>query len=73
MILDGYCFQSDGAGGKWLASCLLLLCHQVKKKMSVEDFLKNNRGINDGQDLPAEFLRALYDRIVHDEIQVRLT
>ena len=25
---------------------------QVKKKMSREGFLKNNRGINDGQDLP---------------------
>jgi hypothetical protein len=43
----------------------------VKKKMSTEDFLKNNRGINDGQDLPAEFMRSLYERIVSNEIQVR--
>jgi brefeldin A-inhibited guanine nucleotide-exchange protein len=43
---------------------------QVKKKMTAEDFLKNNRGINDGQDLPADFMRSLYDRIVSNEIQV---
>jgi hypothetical protein len=43
----------------------------VKKKMSAEDFLKNNRGINDGQDLPPEFMRSLYERIVSNEIQVR--
>lgn len=46
---------------------------QVKKKMSVEDFLKNNRGINDGSDLPPDFMRALYDRIVHNEIKVRFS
>lgn len=46
---------------------------QVKKKMGVDDFLKNNRGINDGQDLPQEFMRSLYDRIVNNEIKVRVT
>jgi hypothetical protein len=45
----------------------------VKKKMTAEDFLKNNRGINDGQDLPADFMRSLYDRIVSNEIQVHLS
>lgn len=53
-----------------LLSLLLLLALQVKKKMSAEDFLKNNRGINDGQDLPADFMRSLYDRIVSNEIKV---
>ena len=49
----------------------LLRCVQVKKKMSAEDFLKNNRGINDGADLAPEFMRSLYERIVCNEIQVR--
>lgn len=49
---------------------MLVLLLQVKKKMSADDFLKNNRGINDGQDLPAEFMRSLYDRIVNNEIKV---
>jgi hypothetical protein len=43
---------------------------QVKVKMSVEGFLKNNRGINDGADLDPDFMRALYDRIVSNEIKV---
>lgn len=42
----------------------------VKKKMSKEDFLRNNRGINDGGDLDQEFMESLYDRIVTDEIKM---
>ena len=44
---------------------------QVKKKMSKEGFLKNNRGINDGQDLPEDFMCALYDRIINNEIKMK--
>ena len=29
---------------------------QVKKKMTKEDFIKMNRGINDNKDLPVDFL-----------------
>lgn len=42
----------------------------VKKKMSKEDFLRNNRGINDGGDLDSQFMESLYDRIVSDEIKM---
>ncbi len=35
---------------------------QVKKKMSRTDFLKNNRGINEGENLPDDFLEDLYER-----------
>lgn len=42
----------------------------VKKKMSKEDFLRNNRGINDGGDLDSQFMESLYDRIVGDEIKM---
>ena len=34
-----------------------------EKKMSKENFLKNNRGIANGSDLPGEFLGAIYDSI----------
>ncbi|GFH13962.1 SEC7 domain-containing protein [Haematococcus lacustris] len=44
---------------------------QVKKKMSKEAFLKNNRGINDKQDLPEDFMSALYDRIASNEIKMK--
>lgn len=38
----------------------------------VQDFLKNNRGINDGGDLPQDYMIALYDRIVNDEIKMKV-
>jgi len=34
----------------------------VKHKMTKEGFVKNNRGIDDGGDVAAEHLEALYDR-----------
>lgn len=38
----------------------------------VQDFLKNNRGINDGADLPEEYMTELYDRIINDEIKMKV-
>ena len=43
---------------------------QVKKKMNPEDFIKNNRGINDGENLPEDFLRLLFDSISSNEIKI---
>lgn len=42
----------------------------IKNKMSKEDFIKNNRGINDGADLDPVFLGKLYDRITTTEIRL---
>ena len=36
----------------------------VKNKMSKADFIRNNQGIDDGQDLPEDYLGFLYDCIV---------
>ncbi|XP_047161324.1 ARF guanine-nucleotide exchange factor GNL2 [Vigna umbellata] len=36
---------------------------QVKKKMTEEEFIKNNRAINAGQDLPREYLSSLFQSI----------
>ena len=44
---------------------------QVKKRMTKQDFIKNNRGINDGQDLPEEFLSAIFDEIQNNEIRMK--
>ncbi|XP_055805575.1 ARF guanine-nucleotide exchange factor GNOM-like [Solanum dulcamara] len=43
---------------------------QVKKKMTEEDFIRNNRRINGGNDLPREFLSKLYHSICEDEIRI---
>ena len=42
-----------------------------EKRMTLEQFIRNNRGINDGADLPVEFLTNLYNEIKEDEIQVK--
>ncbi|KAI9793239.1 MAG: guanine nucleotide exchange protein for ADP-robosylation factor [Peltula sp. TS41687] len=38
------------------------------QRMSREDFIKNNRGINDNADLPDDYLTGIYDEISHNEI-----
>ena len=44
---------------------------QVRSRMRVEDFVKNNRGINNGSDLPAFFLQNIYVSIRHQEIKLK--
>jgi brefeldin A-inhibited guanine nucleotide-exchange protein len=38
------------------------------KRMNAEDFIKNNRGINNDQDLPPEYLTGIYEEIASNEI-----
>ena len=42
-----------------------------EKRMTVEQFVRNNRGINDGADLPLSFLSDLYYEIKTNEIQMK--
>lgn len=41
---------------------------QVKKRMVLEDFIKNNRGIDDGNDLDPKFLEDVFNDIKENEI-----
>uniref|UniRef100_A0A674F4D1 SEC7 domain-containing protein n=1 Tax=Salmo trutta TaxID=8032 RepID=A0A674F4D1_SALTR len=41
---------------------------QVKNKMTKEQYIKMNRGINDSKDLPEEYLSAIYDEIAGKKI-----
>ncbi|XP_019458220.1 PREDICTED: ARF guanine-nucleotide exchange factor GNL2 [Lupinus angustifolius] len=43
---------------------------QVKKKMNEEDFIRNNRAINAGQDLPREYLSELFQSISNYAIAI---
>ena len=38
--------------------------------MTCEEFIRNNRGINGGADLPHQFLRELYASISQNEIRI---
>lgn len=39
--------------------------------MSPDDFIRNNRGIDDGKDLSEDYLRSLYERISKNEIKMK--
>ncbi|EPY51939.1 Sec7 domain-containing protein [Schizosaccharomyces cryophilus OY26] len=44
---------------------------QIKNKMSKEDFVKNNRGINSGGDLDEDYLGFVYEDILNNEIVLK--
>ncbi|TPX07965.1 uncharacterized protein E0L32_010296 [Thyridium curvatum] len=44
---------------------------KVARRMTKEDFIKNNRGINDSADLPDEYLLSIYDEIAGNEIVLK--
>ncbi|WFC97503.1 guanine nucleotide exchange protein for ADP-robosylation factor [Malassezia yamatoensis] len=44
---------------------------QVKQRMTLQDFIKNNAGIDDGGNLPDDFLRSIYDEIQRNEIKMK--
>jgi brefeldin A-inhibited guanine nucleotide-exchange protein len=43
----------------------------IKKKMTKDEYINMNRGINDNKDLPREFLEGIYDQIAESEIKVK--
>ena len=44
---------------------------QVKNKMTKEQYINMNRGINNSEDLPAEYLSSIYDEISGSEIKMK--
>ena len=44
---------------------------QVKNKMTKEQYIRMNRGINDSKDLPPEYLSGIYDEIAGNEIRMK--
>ncbi|XP_043923098.1 brefeldin A-inhibited guanine nucleotide-exchange protein 1 [Protopterus annectens] len=46
---------------------------QVKNKMTKEQYIQMNRGINDSKDLPEEYLSAIYDEIAGKKISMKET
>ncbi|KAJ6665619.1 hypothetical protein lerEdw1_001989 [Lerista edwardsae] len=46
---------------------------QVKNKMTKEQYIKMNRGINDSKDLPEEYLSTVYDEIEGKKIAMKDT
>jgi Sec7-like guanine-nucleotide exchange factor len=40
--------------------------------MTKEQYIKMNRGINDSEDLPPEYLSSIYDQIAESEIKMKV-
>ena len=45
----------------------------MKNKMTKEQYIRMNRGINDSKDLPREYLESIYDEIAQSEIKLKPT
>ena len=45
--------------------------NQVLNKMTMEQFLDNNRGYNGGKDFPPQLMADLYNRIIYDEFKFK--
>ncbi|CCF56895.1 hypothetical protein KAFR_0B05990 [Kazachstania africana CBS 2517] len=43
---------------------------QIKNKMTLQEFLENNEGIDNDKDLPRDFMVGLFDEIANDEIKL---
>lgn len=44
---------------------------QVKNRMTVDNFIANNSGIDDGKDIPREFLENVFTEIQNNEIKLQ--
>lgn len=44
---------------------------KVKRKMSKEQYITMNKGINDSKDLPREYLEKIYDEIAQNGIKMK--
>lgn len=44
---------------------------QIKVRMTLDNFIMNNAGIDDGKDLPREMLERIYDEIQANEIKLQ--
>jgi len=65
--LEGYPFANAQTAYVLAYSVIMLNTDQhnptIKKRMSVDDFVKNNRGIDDEKDIDRAWMVALYERI----------
>jgi brefeldin A-inhibited guanine nucleotide-exchange protein len=43
----------------------------IKHKMTKDDYVKMNRGINENKDLPREYLEEIYDHVAESELKLK--
>jgi brefeldin A-inhibited guanine nucleotide-exchange protein len=74
-LITNYYFESADAVYVLAFSVIMLATDlhssQVKKKMTKENYINMNRGINDSKDLPREFLESIFDQVAESEIKLK--
>lgn len=74
-LLSDYYFESADTVYVLAFSIIMLATDlhsaQVKKKMTKENYINMNRGINENKDLPREFLETIFDQVAESEIKVK--
>ncbi|KAI8068278.1 hypothetical protein BC940DRAFT_299601 [Gongronella butleri] len=66
-------FLANGDAAQILAYSIIMLNTdqhnpQVRRRMTLDDYMRNLRGVNNREDFPKEFLKEVYEAIRHDEI-----
>lgn len=76
-LLTNYYFESADTVYVLAFSIIMLATDlhsaQVKKKMTKENYINMNKGINENKDLPREFLEHIFDQVAESEIKVKGT
>ena len=74
-LISNYYFESADAVYVLAFSIIMLATDlhssQVKKKMTKEEYINMNRGINDSKDLPRDFLESIYAQVAESEIKLK--
>ena len=74
-VCEGSCKTAATFIYEYCNISLLCMCVKIKpgQKMTKEQYIRMNRGINDSKDLPEEYLSAIYDEIAGNEIKMKST
>lgn len=80
LFAEKYCSENpdafSSAGTAYILAFSIMMLNtdahsvHVKSKMTLQEFIRNNRGIDDGRDLPEELMQAVYTRITTKEIKL---
>jgi brefeldin A-inhibited guanine nucleotide-exchange protein len=74
-LITNYYFESADGVYVLAYSIIMLVTDlhsaQVKKKMTKENYINMNRGINDSKDFPREFLESIFDQVAQSEIKLK--
>jgi brefeldin A-inhibited guanine nucleotide-exchange protein len=74
-LIKNYYFESADAVYVLAFSIIMLATDlhssAIKKKMTKDDYINMNRGINDKKDLPRDYLESVFDQVAESELKLK--